>query len=102
MALDLAGLYQRLQAEQRPVLPSGEHRAVVGCGYVGRRLVSGWSDDGHTVTATTRRDSRLHQLRSQVDQAVLFDSEANSNDLTFLNDVDVLVVSLAPTGQQHV
>ena len=102
MALDLAGLYQRLQAEQRPVLPSGEHRAVVGCGYVGRRLVSGWSDDGHTVTATTRRDSRLHQLRSQVDQAVLFDSEANSNDLSFVSDVDVLVVSLAPTGQQHV
>ena len=44
MALDLAGLYQRLQAEQRPTLPSGEHRAVVGCGYVGRRLVNGWSD----------------------------------------------------------
>ena len=102
MALDLAGLYQRLQAEQRPMLPSGEHRAVVGCGYVGRRLVSGWSDEGHTVTATTRRDSRLHQLRSHVDQAVLFDSEATSNDLSFLGDVDVLVVSLAPTGQQHV
>ena len=102
MALDLAGLYQRLQAEQRPVLPSGEHRAVVGCGYVGRRLGSGWSDDGHTVTATTRRDSRLHQLRSHVDQAVLFDSESSSNDLTFLNDVDVLVVSLAPPGQQNV
>ena len=77
MALDLAGLYQRLQAEQRPVLPSGEHRAIVGCGYVGRRLVNGWNDAGHTVTATTRRDSRLHQLRSHVDQAVLFDSEAN-------------------------
>ena len=102
MALDLAGLYQRLQAEQRPVLPSGEHRAIVGCGYVGRRLVNGWSDVGHTVTATTRRDSRLHQLRSHVDQAVLFDSEANHNDLTFLSDVDVLVVSLAPTGQAQV
>ncbi|RCL53573.1 MAG: NAD-dependent epimerase/dehydratase family protein [Synechococcus sp. MED-G71] len=102
MAGDFSDLTRLLQSRPRPVLASGEHRAIVGCGYVGSALIQQWRARGHAISATTRRASRLADLEARVDQAVLFDSESESNDLSFIEDIDVLVISLAPTGQQQV
>ncbi len=102
METDLSALYQLLGSRDRPVLPSGEHRAVLGCGYVGQTLARQWRAQGHAVTGTTRRASRLESLSQTLDEAILFDSESGRNDLSFINSVDCLVVALAPTGQQHV
>jgi nucleoside-diphosphate-sugar epimerase len=37
---------------------------VIGCGYLGRRVVLGWCEQGWTVFATTRRPERFDELRS--------------------------------------
>lgn len=37
--------------------------AIIGCGYVGSRAARAWLVEGHTVTVTTRRKERVHELQ---------------------------------------
>jgi len=59
---DLAYLYQLLAKEQRPILPSGERRAILGCGYVGEAVAKAWRQEGHELWGTTTRRERLADL----------------------------------------
>ena len=56
---NLASLYQLLAKQERPVLPSGERRAILGCGYVGEEVARAWKQEGHALWATTTRLERL-------------------------------------------
>ena len=46
---DLASLYQLLAKESRHILPSGEQRAILGCGYVGKAVAKAWRHQGHEL-----------------------------------------------------
>ncbi|QEY32659.1 NAD-dependent epimerase/dehydratase family protein [Synechococcus sp. RSCCF101] len=101
MEIDLSGLYQRMQSAPRPVLPSGLHRGIVGCGYVGRAVAASWRGAGHRITATATREESLASLKPLVDQAVRFRSDEPDNALAELAGCDGLLISLAPGGSRQ-
>jgi nucleoside-diphosphate-sugar epimerase len=94
---DLASLYQLLAKEQRPILPSGERRAILGCGYVGEAVAKAWRQEGHELWGTTTRFERLAELAEVVDTPVVFDSTDPRSSLEFAGNLDGILVSFAPS-----
>ena len=99
---DLASLYALLAQQQRPVLPSGERRAIIGCGYVGSAVAQTWKQQGHHLIGTTASPERLGELETLVDQPQLFEVGTSRNDLSFLEDLDGLLLSFAPSKSSYV
>ncbi|MBC1259731.1 NAD-dependent epimerase/dehydratase family protein [Synechococcus sp. BSF8S] len=99
---DLASLYQLLAKKQRPILPSGEQRAILGCGYVGEAVAKTWRQQGHELWGTTTRHERLIELAEFVDAPVVFDSTDSSSNLDFTRNLDGILVSFAPSKSAHV
>lgn len=94
---DLVSLYRLLAKQQRPVLPSGERRAILGCGYVGEAVARAWKQEGHALWATTTRRERLAELSELVETPLIFDSGDSSTNLDFAADLDGILVSFAPS-----
>ena len=99
---DLASLYQLLAKQERPVLPSGERRAILGCGYVGEEVARAWKQEGHALWATTTRRERLGELAEFVETPLIFDSTDPSTNLDFTADLDGILVSFAPSKGSEV
>jgi nucleoside-diphosphate-sugar epimerase len=99
---DLASLYQLLSLQERPILPSGERRAILGCGYVGEAVAKSWKQEGHAVWGTTTRSERLAKLAELVDNPLVFDSTDPSCSLDFAADLDGILVSFAPSKSSSV
>lgn len=99
---DLASLYQLLAKQERPVLPSGERRAILGCGYVGEEVARAWKQEGHALWATTTRRERLGELAELVETPLIFDSTDPSTHLDFTADLDGILVSFAPSKGSEV
>lgn len=99
---DLASLYQLLAKQERPVLPSGERRAILGCGYVGEEVARAWKQEGHALWATTTRRERLGELAELVETPLIFDSTDPSTNLEFTADLDGILVSFAPSKGSEV
>ncbi|MCT0214074.1 MULTISPECIES: NAD-dependent epimerase/dehydratase family protein [unclassified Synechococcus] len=99
---DLSSLYQLLAKEQRPILPSGEQRAILGCGYVGEAVAKAWKQEGHQLLGTTTRHQRLVELGELVDSPVVFDSSDSRSSLDFVGDLDGILVSFAPSKSSQV
>jgi nucleoside-diphosphate-sugar epimerase len=91
-----------LAMEQRPILPSGEQRAILGCGYVGEAVAKAWKQEGHQLWGTTTRRERLAELAELVDTPVLFDSTDSHSSLSFAESLDGILVSFAPSKTSHV
>ncbi|WP_398320117.1 NAD-dependent epimerase/dehydratase family protein [Vulcanococcus sp.] len=94
---DLASLYQLLAKQPTPILPSGERRAVLGCGYVGEAVARAWKQEGHELWATTTRRERLSELSELADSPLIFDSTDSSTHLDFVADIDGILISFAPS-----
>lgn len=99
---DLASLYQLMSLQERPVLPSGERRAILGCGYVGEAVAKTWKQEGHALWGTTTRRERLPELAELVDNPLVFDSTDSSSSLDFAADLDGILVSFAPSKSSSV
>ncbi|MCX5932682.1 MAG: NAD-dependent epimerase/dehydratase family protein [Cyanobacteria bacterium] len=99
---DLASLYQLLAKERRPILPSGERRAILGCGYVGKAVAKAWKQEGHELWGTTTRHERLTELAELVDSPVVFDSTDSRSSLDFFANLDGILVSFAPSKSAQV
>ena len=99
---DLASLYQMLAKGQRPILPSGEQRAILGCGYVGQAVAKAWRQEGHELWGTTTRRERLAALAELVDTPMIFDSTDSRTNLSFTEGLDGILVSFAPSKTSHV
>lgn len=76
---------------------------ILGCGYVGTALTNHWRNTTkHTITATTTTPERLDELGAIAHRSLLVHG-SNADALNQgLKDQDVLVVTLAPTGNQLV
>ena len=99
---DLASLYQLLAKQERPALPSGERRAILGFGYVGEEVARAWKQEGHELWATTTRRERLGELAELVETPLIFDSTDPSTNLDFTADLDGILVSFAPSKGSEV
>ena len=99
---DLASLYQLLAKESRPILPSGEQRAILGCGYVGKAVAKAWRHQGHELWGTTTRHERLNELAEIVDSPVVCDSTDSSTSLEFTSNLDGILASFAPSKNSQV
>jgi nucleoside-diphosphate-sugar epimerase len=84
-----------------PADPSGTHRLILGCGYVGLATAEAWRRQGHRVSATTTRPERLAELAAHVDEARLFSAGGEHDRLAGLDTIDGLLISVAPGGTRQ-
>ena len=99
---DLSDLYRLLEKEERPILPSGERRAILGCGYVGQAVAQAWKLDGHDVVGTTTRPEKLPDLAKVVNTPIVFNSADPHSSLEFVAAMDGILVSFAPSKRMQV
>ena len=72
---------------------------VIGCGYVGSDVAVRMKYVGHHVVGTTRSSARLGELSGVVHEAHQLDLTAPDANLDFLEQLDGLLISVAPTQQ---
>ncbi|MGI0485061.1 SDR family oxidoreductase [Pantanalinema rosaneae CENA516] len=66
--------------------------AIIGCGYVGRAVAQVWQQQGHTVTVTTTTESRIPELETIADRAIVLHGEDEAGWRSLLpNQTAVLV-----------
>ena len=70
---------------------------IIGCGYVGSAVAHHFRGLGLEVTGTTTGPSRLAELCELVDHPRIYKAGDTSADLSFLDDLDGLLVAMAPT-----
>jgi nucleoside-diphosphate-sugar epimerase len=99
-SLDMSQL-QALIQQQSTRRPIFENIAVLGCGYVGNALAESWQDQGHFVTGTTTSKERVVSLAATLSKAVLAKGADFLAMQSLLQDQNILVVSIAPTGFQE-
>lgn len=68
--------------------------AIIGCGYVGTAIARRWSQEGHTVTATTTTASRLPELEEMAQRAVVIKGNNIDALLEILPGQEVVLLSL--------
>ena len=74
---------------------------VIGCGYVGTAVAMRKKRAGHAVTATTRSSENVQELRRLMDDVQQLDITDPNLDLSFLADLEGLLISVAPTRQNQ-
>ena len=72
---------------------------VIGCGYVGSDVAVQFKYAGHHLIGTTRSPERMPALRDLVHEAHQLDLTDAAADFAFLEHLDGLLISVAPTQQ---
>ena len=72
---------------------------VIGCGYVGSDVAVRMKYAGHHVVGTTRSSARLDELSGVVHEAHQLDLTTPDANLDFLERLDGVLISVAPTQQ---
>ena len=72
---------------------------VIGSGYVGTAVAMRMKRAGQPVTATTRSVENVRELRRLMDDVRQLDITDPDPDLSFLADLQGLLISVAPTRQ---
>lgn len=71
---------------------------ILGCGYVGQAAAKFWKDKGYFISATTRRREQIAPLQSIVHDVYFLQEQSL---LSFLTDLDALLISVAPDASSH-
>ena len=74
---------------------------VIGCGYVGTAVAMRMQRAGHSVTATTRSAENVRELKQLIDDVRQLDINDADPDLSFLGDLQGLLISVAPTRRNE-
>ena len=74
---------------------------VIGCGYVGTAVAMRMQRAGHSVTATTRSAENVRELKRLIDDVRQLDINDADPDLSFLGDLQGLLISVAPTRRNE-
>ena len=67
---------------------------ILGCGYVGKALLSQFKQTGNQVFATTRKSERVAELGSISHHVHLLKQEADY--IAFMKDLTILIICVAP------
>lgn len=94
--------YLRERSRQQDRDKATKKVAILGCGYVGTALASYWRSQGLSITGTTTSLERVATLANVANQVVLMNANDASAVHSLLQDQDLLVVSVAPTGSIQV
>lgn len=78
-----------------------ENILILGCGYVGMFLAQYWQKQGHCVTGTTTRASRIAELESVTSRVAVVTADDATRLQALFQDHDTLVVSVAPRESQN-
>lgn len=68
--------------------------AIIGCGWVGKRLAPYLKAKDHQILATTTSSEKINNLKEIADEVYLLDFNSSEN-FDFLNDVDVAIFSMS-------
>ena len=71
---------------------------VVGCGYVGSAVAAHLRGMGHEITGTVTNPARLAELCELVDHPRIYKAGHSGTDPSFLDHLDGLLISMAPSG----
>ena len=74
---------------------------VIGCGYVGSDVAVRMKYAGHRVVGTTRSAERFSELKHLVNEAHQLDLTDPNADFSFLESLDGLLISVAPTQRSE-
>jgi len=72
---------------------------VIGCGYVGSDVAVQFKYASHRLIGTTRSPDRMPALRDVVHEAHQLDLTDAAADFAFLEQLDGLLIIVAPTQQ---
>lgn len=95
-------------ANQSPFSPTENDQkrlqkvTVIGCGYVGKAVVSHWYKQGYFVTGTTTREEKLSELETITHQTVVMSGDDLSAVEKVLENQDTILVSIAPISDRQV
>ncbi len=68
--------------------------AIIGCGWVGKKLAEYLTGKGHHVIATTTSPDKIQELKTVAAEAHLLDFSKDS-ETEFLNDTDAAIFSMS-------
>lgn len=74
---------------------------VIGCGYVGSAVCRRLSFAGHDVLATIRDEARFPRVEALGATPTLLDLASDHANFSFLEELDGLLISVAPTRQEE-
>ena len=74
---------------------------VIGCGYVGSAVCRRLSFAGHDVLATIRDEARFPRVEALGATPTLLDLASDQANFSFLEELDGLLISVAPTRQEE-
>ena len=74
---------------------------IIGCGYVGSAVALHMRSLGIEVTGTTTSPDRLRDLCAVVDHPRIYKAGDPSADISFLDQLDGLLIAMAPTTSTH-
>ena len=73
---------------------------VIGCGYVGSAVCRRLRLAGHQVLATIRDEARFPGVEALGAIPALLDLASDQANFSFLEELDGLLISVAPTRQE--
>ena len=74
---------------------------VIGCGYVGSAVCRRLRFAGHEVLATIRDEARFPRVEALGATPTLLDLVSDQANFSFLQELDGLLISVAPTRQEE-
>lgn len=74
---------------------------VIGCGYVGSAVCRRLRFAGHAVLATIRDEARFPRVEALGATPTLLDLVSDQANFSFLEELDGLLISVAPTRQEE-
>ena len=74
---------------------------VIGCGYVGSAVCRRLSRAGHDVLATIRDEARFPRVEALGVTPAVLDLTSDQANFSFLEELDGLLISVAPTRQEE-
>ena len=77
-------------------MPERPTALILGCGYLGRQVARRLLGEGYAVTATTRSEARLDELRAEGAEGILFDLAEAATSPLLSRPFDVVLYAVAP------
>ena len=75
--------------------------AVIGCGYLGSAAAARYTQEGHAVTATTRRPERLKQLSEVAQKAALYFGKDEEELRLLVEANELILVTIGADSPDH-
>lgn len=80
----------------------GKKVTVMGCGYVGKAVVSYWYKKGYYVTGTTTKEEKISDLETITHRPIVMRGDDLEAVEKVINNQETILVSIAPISDRQV